>query len=136
MYEISFFTVEIIFVLICAVARVVCWLRNGMIAWKREAILFLMYINFAVIIRFTFFPMAKVNGNVQPLLFDSATVFPFRVNLIPFVNLFDYDDKRDLFLNIIGNAAMFIPSGIVLPIIYKRLDSFWKVVVTVSYNFF
>ena len=51
-----------------------------------------------------------------------------RVNLIPFVNLFDYDSRRDLLLNVIGNTAMFIPSGIVLPIIYKRLNSFWKVV--------
>ena len=28
----------------------------------------------------------------------------------------------------IGNAAMFIPSGIVLPIVYKRLDTFVKVI--------
>ena len=44
------------------------------------------------------------------------------------MNLFDYDNKRDLLLNVIGNVAMFIPSGIVLPIIYKRLDSFIKVI--------
>jgi glycopeptide antibiotics resistance protein len=43
------------------------------------------------------------------------------------VNLFDYDNKRDLLVNVIGNVAMFIPSGIVLPIIYKRLDTFAKV---------
>ena len=86
-----------------------------------------MYINLAVIIRFTFFPMAKADGQVQPLLFDAATVFPFRVNLVPFVNLFDYDNKRDLLLNVIGNVTMFIPSGIVLPILYKRLDTFQKV---------
>ena len=59
---------------------------------------------------------------------DIATAFPFRVNLFPLVNLFDYDNKRDLLLNVIGNVAMFIPSGIVLPIIYKRLDSFVKVI--------
>ena len=88
----------------------------------------LMYINLAVIIRFTFFPMSRVNGSVQPLIYDASTAFPFRVNLIPFVNLFDYDSRRDLLLNVIGNTAMFIPSGIFLPIIYKKLNSFWKVV--------
>ena len=87
-----------------------------------------MYINLAVIIRLVFFPMDKVDGQVQPLIFDIATAFPFRVNLLPLVNLFDYDNKRDLLLNVIGNVAMFIPSGIVLPIIYKRLDSFVKVI--------
>ena len=41
-----------------------------------------------------------------------------------------YDNKRDLLLNVIGNTAMFIPSGIILPLIYKNLNSFWKVVAT------
>jgi glycopeptide antibiotics resistance protein len=71
--------------------------------------------------------MATVDGRVQPLVFDVATAFPFRVNIIPFVHLFDYESKRDLLLNVIGNAAMFIPSGIVLPIVYKNLNRFWKV---------
>ena len=105
------------------------WIKKKHIDWKREAFLLLIYINFSVIIRFTFFPMSKVDGRIQPLIFDIATAFPFRVNLIPFVNLFDYDNKRDLLLNAIGNVAMFIPSGIVLPIVYKRLDTFWKVLV-------
>lgn len=71
--------------------------------------------------------MSKVDGRVQPLVFDIATAFPFRVNLVPLVNLFDYDNKQDLFVNVVGNVAMFIPSGIVLPIIYKQLDTFIKV---------
>ncbi len=105
------------------------WIKKKHIDWKREAFLLLIYINFSVIIRFTFFPMSKVDGRIQPLIFDIATAFPFRVNLIPFVNLFDYDNKRDLLLNVIGNVAMFIPSGIVLPIVYKRLDTFGRVLV-------
>ena len=44
----------------------------------------------------------------------------------PLVHLFDYDSRRDLLLNAIGNVAMFIPTGIILPILYKELDSFWK----------
>ena len=76
--------------------------------------------------------MSKIDGHIQPLIFDIATVFPFRVNLIPLVNLFGYGSKRDLLLNVIGNTAMFIPSGIVLPIVYKGLDTFWKVILTGS----
>ena len=128
MVEIPFLFLEIIFASIWLVIRAVVWTKQKRIDWKREAILLLMYINLAVIIRFTFFPMSKVDGRVQPLIFDVATAFPFRVNLVPLVNLFDYDSKRDLLLNVIGNVAMFIPSGIVLPIIYKRLDSFVKVI--------
>ena len=127
MVEISFLSLEFIFASIWVVIRSIVWTKQKHIDWKREAVLLLMYVNLAVIIRFTFFPMSKVDGRVQPLIFDIATAFPFRVNLFPLVNLFDYDNKRDLLLNIIGNVAMFIPSGIVLPIIYKRLDTFVKV---------
>ena len=127
MVEISFLFLEFIFASIWLVIRFVIWSKQKRIDWKREAVLLLMYINLAVIIRFTFFPMSKVDGRVQPLTFDIATAFPFRVNLLPLVNLFDYDSKRDLLVNVIGNVAMFIPSGIVLPIIYKRLDTFVKV---------
>ena len=127
MVEIPFLFLEIVFSAIWLIIRIAIWIKQKRIDWKREAVLLLMYINLAVIIRFTFFPMSKVDGRIQPLVFDIATAFPFRVNLLPLVNLFDYDSKRDLLLNVIGNAAMFIPSGIVLPFVYKRLNSFWKV---------
>ena len=87
-----------------------------------------MFVNLAVIIRFIFFPMSRVNGRVQPLRFDPSAVFPFKLNLIPFVHLLEYDSKKDLLLNVIGNTTMFIPTGIILPIIYKKLNSFWKVI--------
>ena len=127
MVEIPFIFLEIAFAAIWIISRISIWICQKQIDWKREAVLLLMYVNLAVIFRFTFFPMSKVEGHVQPLVFDIATAFPFRVNLLPLVNLFDYDSKRDLLLNVIGNVAMFIPSGIVLPIVYKRLDTFWKV---------
>ena len=128
MIEIPFLFSEFVFTLIWLAIRAGVWYKQKHIDWKREAVLLLMSITLAVIIRFVFCPMDKVGGQVQPLIFDIATVYPFRVNLVPLVNLFDYDNKRDLLLNAIGNVAMFIPSGIVLPIIYKRLDSFIKVI--------
>ena len=127
MVEIPFIFLEIVFLAIWLLIRIAIWIKQKRIDRKREAVLLLMYINLAVILRFTFFPMSKVDGHIQPLVFDIATAFPFRVNLLPLVNLFDYDSKRDLLLNVIGNAAMFVPSGIVLPIVYKRLNTFWKV---------
>ena len=51
-----------------------------------------------------------------------------RVNLIPLVHLFDYDNSRDFVWNTVGNVTMFIPTGIVLPVVYKKLNSFGKVV--------
>ena len=129
MVKIPFLFLELVFTAIWLIIRIAVWIKKKHIDWKREAFLLLIYINFSVIIRFTFFPMSKVDGRIQPLIFDIATAFPFRVNLIPFVNLFDYDNKRDLLLNVIGNVAMFIPSGIVLPIVYKRLNTFGRVLV-------
>lgn len=128
MVKIPFLFLEFVFTAIWIMIRMTVWIKKKHIDWRREVFLLLIYINLAVILRFTFFPMSKIDGHIQPLIFDITTVFPFRVNLIPLINLFDYGSKRDLLLNVIGNTAMFIPSGIVLPIVYKRLDTFWKVI--------
>ena len=128
MTEISLLQAELLFALIWLVCRVVIWVRQRRIDWKREAVLLLMYVNLAVILRFVFFPMSRMNGKVQPLRLDASKIFPFKLNLIPFVHLLEYDNKKDLLLNVIGNTAMFIPSGIVLPIIYKKLNSFRKII--------
>lgn len=128
MIEIPFLLTEAIFTAVWLLVRLAVWLKQKRIDCKREAVLLLMYVNLAVIIRFSFFPMARAGGRVQPLLFDPAAVPPFNVNLIPFKNLFDYESKRDLLLNVTGNVCMFIPSGIVLPVVYKRLKGFGRTV--------
>lgn len=128
MREISLFSAELALAGLWLALRAALALVRGRVDWKREALLLLMYVNLAVILRFTFFPLRRAAGQVQPLLFDPAAIWPPRVNLVPFRQLFHYASKRDLLLNVIGNAAMFIPTGILLPILDRRLDSFWKVV--------
>ncbi len=128
MFEISFLSTELAFTAIWLLVRICIWKKQNGIEWKREAVLLLMYINLAVIIRFVFFPIDLVDGHVQPLVLERTSVFPFRINLIPFVNIFNYSSIRDIIRNVIGNVAMFIPSGIVLPIVYRKVNSFWKVV--------
>ena len=51
MVKISFLTAELVFAAIWLLTRLVVWIRQGRISWKREAVLLLMYINLAVIIR-------------------------------------------------------------------------------------
>lgn len=101
--------------------------RQKHISWKRELQLMLVYICIIVVTRFTFFPFSKVNGQVKPLIFDAAQMFPFRINLRPFVYLFDYPNMREALLNLIGNTAMFIPLGIVWPSVFRQLDAHKKV---------
>ena len=125
---ISFAAIELIYTAIWILVRVTVWLKQKYIDWKRETILLLMFINLAVIIRFVFFPRELIDGHIQPLIFDKAEIFPVRINLLPLVHLFDYDNVRDIIWNVMGNAAMFIPSGIVLPVVYRKLDTFWKVI--------
>ena len=128
MIKISFVTFELLFTAVWLAVRMVVWIRQKRIIWKREALLLLMYLNLAVIIRFSFFPRDLVNGHIQPLVFDAKAAFPFRINFVPFVNLLQYDSVRDMIWNIVGNTAMFIPTGIILPIVYKRPDHFGKVI--------
>lgn len=128
MIEISFLLTECLFALCWLLLRMTVWQLQKHIDWKRECMLLLMAVNLAVILRFVFFPMARVDGRVQPLLFDPAKVWPFRINPVPFVNLKLYASRRNLLLNVIGNVAMFIPTGILLPLLYGKLNRLWKVV--------
>ena len=118
-------TISVIWIL-WLIARVLCN-RNKKINWKQEAQLMLVYICIVVIVRFTFFPLGKIEGNIQPLLFYPDNWFPFRINLKPFVYLFDYPTLREALINLIGNITMFIPVGIVWPYVFKELNRPWKV---------
>ena len=109
-------------------ARVLVWTKSSVISWKREIQLILVYICIVVVARFTFFPFYKVDGKIQPLIFDAASFFPPRLNLIPLVNLFDYEIRREALINLIGNTAMFIPLGIVWPSVFRKLNTHAKVI--------
>lgn len=108
--------------------RIICWVRNKRIDWKREATLILVYICLIVVVRFTFCPFSKVNGKIQPLLFDRSKILPLRVNLKPFVYLFDYPIFREALINFIGNITMFIPLGIIWPSVFKELNTSRKAI--------
>ncbi|MBQ4610385.1 MAG: VanZ family protein [Clostridia bacterium] len=97
--------------------------KSKSINLKREAQLILVYICLIVVARFTFFPFEKLNGKIQPLILDAANIIPFRINMIPFVNITDYEKLFEAKLNIIGNTAMFIPIGIIWPIVYSELNT-------------
>lgn len=97
---------------------------------KREAQLILVYICIIVVARFTFFPFGKVDGQIQPLMFDAANAFPPRINLLPFVYMTDYPSTGEILLNFVGNTFMFLPLGIVWPVVFKELDTHKKVILS------
>lgn len=108
--------------------RAIICLHLGRIRWKRELQLMLVAICIMVVTRFTFFPFSKVDGQVQPLLFDAASIYPPRINLLPLVYLFDYPIFRKALINFIGNTAKFLPLGIVWPWVFRQLDTHGKVI--------
>ena len=124
--EIFFLDAELVFASIWLFARMIIWIRQRKIDWKREAALVLMYVNLAVVIRFVFFPRELDDGHIQPLVFEPEKAFPPRINLVPLVHLFDYDNVRDIIWNVVGNAVLFVPTGIVLPIACRQINSLWK----------
>lgn len=92
----------------------------------REALLLLVLFCIAVVARIVYFPWHLENGHVLPMRFDSSQILPLQFNLIPVIHLFDvYDGWK---LNLFGNAAMFIPVGIVWPACFKKLNNIGKTV--------
>ena len=128
MLEISYISLVIAISCLWLVIRCVFVIKNKSIELLRELQLLLVYICIIVVARFTFFPFSKLNGSIQPLVFDISKVYPFRINYIPFIYLFDYPKLSEALLNLIGNTAMFIPLGVVWPIVYKELNTPIKVI--------
>ena len=128
MFELYYVQMLIMISALWITVRATVWAKERNISLKREAVLILVYICLVVVARFTFFPFSRVDGRIQPLVFDSNSWFPFRINLLPFVYLTDYPSRREALLNLIGNTAMFLPLGIVWPAVYKKLDDHWKVI--------
>ena len=128
MIEISYLQMVVAISVIWVIIRAICWAKAKGIEMKRELQLLLVYICIVVVARFTFCPFGKVDGKIQPLLFDPEKVFPLWVNFKPFIYLFDYPTMREALLNLIGNTAMFIPLGIVWPAVFKKLNTHGKVI--------
>ena len=128
MIQIPYTSMVVFISIIWCLTRVICAIKTKTVDWKREIQLIFVYICVVVVTRFTFFPFSKVNGEIQPLVFESTQAFPFRINWIPFVNLFDYPEMKDILINVIGNTALFIPLGIIWPGVYKGLDTHWKII--------
>ena len=127
MYEIYYADMLLLITCIWCFVRTLVVAKKRTIDWKRELQLLLVYICIIVVARFIFFPFSKVDGKIQPLVFDDK-LFPAKINLIPFVYMFDYAIKREAIINFVGNVTMFIPVGIVYPIVYKELNTHWKVI--------
>ena len=128
MIYIPFIETSMFITVLWVIIRAFFWIKNRRIDWKREAELLLVYVCIIVIARITFFPLEKIDGKVQPLVFDIVNAFSFRINVLPFVNLLEYDEIRDAIINFIGNTAMFIPVGMIWPLVFRELDSHWKTI--------
>lgn len=128
MIEIYYWPVFWAFTVLWVLARLGISVRRGRVSWKREFQMLLVYICIVVVVRFTFFPFFKVDGRIQPLLFDPAKIFPPRINLLPIVYLFDYPVFREALINFLGNSLMFLPLGIVWPVAFQKLDTHGKVI--------
>ena len=128
MFSISYLQMVLFISILWIILRAVNWIKIRHIDLKREASLLLVYICIVVVVRFTFCPFGKVDGKIQPLLFDYQKILPFWLNLKPFIYLFDYPTMGEALLNLIGNTAMFIPLGIVWPAVFKKLNTHWKII--------
>ncbi len=123
MFAISYLRMVILITVLWLIVRIICSIKSKKPDLKREAQLLLVYICIIVVVRFTFCPFGKVDGKIQPLLFDITRILPFWINLKPFIYLFDYPTMKEALLNLIGNTAMFIPLGIVWPSVFKELNT-------------
>ena len=126
MRVISLWKLELIFTATWILCRIVAAVVNRKVDIKRELLLLLMYVNLAVIIRFVYYPWDTLADLVVRYRFVEGP----KINLIPFVHILDFRQGSAAFVNIAGNLLMFVPTGIIVPILFKKFDSFRMTVLT------
>jgi glycopeptide antibiotics resistance protein len=96
--------------------RVVCWRRHGGDP-LREVVAALLFGWSLYVAALTFFPMTII-------FYD----WHGRFSLVPFESTLDlvrYADARTAFRNIGGNVLLFVPFGVLLPLLFERLRRPW-----------
>ncbi len=126
MFEITYTGVFIFITLAWVIIRIIFGIMSHKVDWKYEVKLLTVYICLVVIARIVYFPMRLVDGHIASLYLEFDKVFPFWINLVPIVHMFDEYDGW--LINIIGNITMFIPVGLAWPFCFKKLDTIGKVV--------
>ena len=118
MIEITYLQMFLIITAAWISARSVIAVHSKELSLKRELQMLLVYICLVVIARFVYFPLHHIIGEIGTLKVGFTETTADMISIIPFNFLFDrYDGWQ---INIIGNIAMFIPFGILLPIIFNR----------------
>lgn len=126
---ISFGGLALCWVAVWVAVRAIRCLRTGVLNWKEELRLLLLFVYSLVLMRFTLFPYTRIRGAVQPLAIMWQSLWPPRVNVVPLVHLVDWQESTvDIVLNVGGNVALFAPLGFLLPLCWKECDSFPKVI--------
>lgn len=126
MIEITYMQMFVFITLIWVLVRFI--IANGFkkFSAKRELQMLLVYICIVVIARFVYFPLHHIDGKIGALMIGFTEAPSDMISFIPFYFLFDRYDGW--LINIIGNIAMFIPVGIVLPICFRKLENIKKTV--------
>ena len=118
-YPLTMICISLLWLLV----RFAVYFKTKVFNWKREAQLLLVYICLVVVVRLTFFPFDKVDGKVQPLIFDPDNVYPFRLNFVAIKHIMDFESQKEAYLNLFGNMFLLMPLGIIFPLVDKKLNT-------------
>ncbi len=66
-----------------------------------------------------------INGDHQAINLEPFRVISETYNAIKYLNLW-----QPLFINFVGNIVMFIPIGVLLPLLWKKFDRAWRTIGT------
>ena len=102
-------------------------LRNK--TFKEIIICTLMYIYGIFVVHITIFPIPLDSIGAEILRISSSDNY---INLIPFNGLFEYD-KYSFIRQVVGNIVMFIPLGLLLPLLAQK---YRNIKVIIKYSLF
>ncbi len=125
MAEITFYALALCSAVVWLAVRGLVYLKTKHISWKREKQLLGLVLYILLILRGVWFPLLSPDGRpVRTVFYFGFLRARFNINLSPFNFLTDFYPGWQM--NVVGNVLLFIPVGILFPMCFKKVDSFWK----------
>ncbi len=128
MIVISYGTMALIAVLLWIGIRFYLNFKKDKTDWRWEFRLLTILFSALLVLRVSFFPWAAEGGNIQPLVFNAHKLLPMRLNILPFVHMFDSAETVQKAL--VGNILLAMPFGLALVYCFEKYRSWKKIVLT------
>ncbi len=125
--EITFLSLLIFSIIGWLILRFAICAKKDYVDFKHELLLLIPFTYALLLARGVYFPTKSPDGRMVRMVIDFSMILPFRLNFTPLTFL--SERYPGWWINVFGNIVIFIPAGIIIPIYFKKINTFLKTLI-------